>query len=53
MVEAKRGYDVAAGDQGQIVRYSLFYMKYASVEEVISAARPGTTISAIRHLSRL
>jgi D-galacturonate reductase len=31
--QAKRGYDVAADDQGQIVWYNPFYMKYAPDEE--------------------
>ncbi len=31
--QAKRGYDVAADDQGQLVWYNPFYMKYAPDED--------------------
>ena len=31
--QAKRGYDVASDDEGQLMWYNPFYMKYASDEE--------------------
>lgn len=47
--QAKRGYDVAADDQGQIVWYNPFYVEYAPDEEGNFNGQTGTAISVARN----